>query len=358
MGKVHYVPHARLVTMDLPKHEFPTPPAYQGSRDQAFVKDKCFLCGTLLDEKNRTDEHVFPKWLLRRCELWNQKLTLQNRTLIPYAQVKIPCCFICNNIHLSPIEERVRQAFHAGPDAVRGLDRTDLFVWLSKIYYGLLFLELFLVADRTDPAAGNIMVPEWVAGFKMHHMLMQVARRVVSWPPSDFPASIFVFECQAPNDAQKSFDYGDSLYFPFLSIRVGNVGIVASLQDWGSMENTIEIPMFNVARQTPLHPQQWQQIHAMGFYMSSLFDRTPRHITLERGSHIEIVTLPIAGVSGKPLFREFVLEDYATVLARALQQPVSDIYDGTRVVDLIGIDDGPIVFPFPADEYVKFKLNP
>lgn len=343
--------------MTLPEHESIPFPAYDGSRDQAFVNDRCFLCGTLLDDTNRTDEHVFPQWLLRRCELWHQKLTLLNGTKIPYAQVKIPCCFTCNNIHLSPIEARVGQAFRSGPDAVRRLDSTDLFVWLSKIYYGLLILELFLAADRTDPAAGNIMVPEWVERLKMHHMLMQVARGVVKWQPSDFPASIFVFECQVPSAAQKTFDYGDSLYFPFISIRVGNVGIVASLQDWGSMEHEIEIPMFNVARRTTLHPQQWHQIHAMGLYMASLFDRTPSHVTLQRGTNIEIVTLPIAGPPGKPLFREFVLDDYAPVLAKVLQQPVTDIYDGARVVDLIGTGEDPIVFPVQADEYVQITIH-
>lgn len=343
--------------MTTPDHELATLPPYEGSRDQAFDNKRCFLCGTLLDDENSADEHVFPQWLLRRCELWNQKLTLLNRTDIPYAQIKIPCCFTCNNIHLSPIENRVGQAFKSGPEAVRALDRTDLFVWLSKVYYGLLILELNLVADRADPGAGNIMIPEWVERFKMHHMLMQVARGVVRWQPNSFPASIFVFECQVPNDVRQTFDYRDSLYFPFLSIRIGNVGIIASLQDWGSMEHTIEIPMFDAARRTVLHPQQWRQIHAMSLYTVSLFDRTPSHITLQRGPNIEIVTLPIAGLSGKPLFREFVLGDYAQALAEALEQPISEIYDGTRIADLIGRVDNPTVFPIPADEYAQVTIH-
>lgn len=343
--------------MNLPEYRSPELLAYESSRDQAFDKNRCFLCGILLDDTNRTDEHVFPQWLLRRCELWKQKLTLLNRTDIPYAQVKIPCCFTCNNIHLSPIEGRVGQAFREGPEAVIALDRTDLFVWLSKVYYGLLILELFLATDRADPKAGNIMVPEWVERLNMHHMLMQVARGVVRWPPSSFPASIFVFECQVPNDVRKTFDYSDSLYFPYLSIRIGSVGIVASLQDWGSMEHTIDIPMFNAGRRMALHPQQWRQIHAMGLYMVSLFDRTPSHITVQRGAGIEIVTLPMAGLSRKPLFRDFVLEDYAPVLAEALQQPVTDIYDGTRIVDLIGTVGEPMVFPVHADEYVQFTVH-
>lgn len=332
-------------------------PAYVVARDQAFTNDRCFLCGITLNDSNRTDEHVFPQWLLRRCNLWNQKLVLLNRTEIPYSRVKIPCCFTCNNTHLSPIEKRVRQAFSAGPDAVRGLDPVDLFVWLSKIYYGLIFLELFLAADRSDPSAGNIMSPEWVERFKMHHMLMQVARGVVSWQPGNYPASVFVFECQVPSRVEQEFDYGDSLHFPFLSIRIGNVGVVASLQDWGSMKHAVDVPMFNAAATTPLHPMQWRQMHAMGVYMASLFDRTPSHITVQSDQHVNIVTLPIRGLSRKPLFRDFVVEDYADALSESLQQPVSEIYDGSRVIDMIGRDDSPTVFPFSADEHVRVTIH-
>jgi hypothetical protein len=342
--------------MSQPADASAKPGVYEFDRDQAFTKDRCFLCGTKLGDSNRTDEHVFSQWIQRRCDLWNQRLTLLNGTKIPYSQVKIPCCFTCNNIHLSPIEKRVQKAFSEGPIAVRSLDPVDLFVWLSKIYYGLLVLELFLSADRSDAASESILSPEWVEQFRMHHMLMQVARGVVRWQPTQFPASIFVFETQIPKKVRLAFDYRDSLFFPFLSIRVGDTAIIAALQDWGSMKNTLDIPMFNAAKQIALHPQQWRQMHAMGIYMTSLFDRTPSHITLHGESVVEIITLPLGGLSGKPLFRDFVVDDYAQALAESLQQPVDEIFDGSKVVDIIGKDDATYVLPFPPDEWPRLSL--
>jgi len=334
-----------------------TAPVYTFERDQAFTNDRCFLCGCALDGVNRTDEHVFPRWLQRRCDLWSQRLVLLNRTEMPYSQIKIPCCFTCNNIHLSPIENRMKVAFEAGPDAVRDLDRTDLFVWLAKIYYGLLVVELFLQADRSDPSSSMILTPEWVEKFRMHHMLMQVARGLVEWEPGKSPASIFVFESQVPSNARQTFDYRDSLYFPYLSLRIGKTAVIASLQDWGALEHTVDIPMFNAARRVPLHPQQWRQLHAMGVYMTSLFDRTPSHMTIAGEASVRIVTMPIAGLSGKPLFRDFNVDDYAAALAESLEQPIAEIFDGSRVIDVIGKDETVFTFPFGADDNPRLGLN-
>jgi hypothetical protein len=329
---------------------------YAFERDQSFTEDRCFLCGTSLDSSNRTDEHVFPQWLLRKFDLWRQELILLNGTGIPYSQLLIPCCAPCNNDHLSQVENRVKSAFEGGPSAVRALDRTDLFVWLAKIYYGLQFRDMFLRADRADPRAGAILTPEWLEQFRMHHMLMQAARGVVRWDPSQFPASIFIFECQVPSDPKRGFDYRDALQYPYLALRIGSTGIVASLQDWGSMAD-LDIPMFEAARRIMLHPRQFHQVDAMAGYLTTLFDRTPSHLTIHRDTYVDIHTLPIGGLSGRPIFRDFQVEEYAEVFADRLQQPVDDIYDGSRVADVVGRDERPFEFPFSADDMPGLAIS-
>lgn len=323
---------------------------YEFELDQAFTEDRCFLCGATLTKGNRTDEHVFPRWMQQQFELWDQKLTLNNGTTIPYRQLTIPCCSTCNNHHLAPIEDRVKIALAAGVAGINALDRTDLFVWLGKIYYGLLFRDLFLHGDRRNPKAGTLVTQEYLKQFRMHHMLLQVARGVVRWPSEQHPASVFVFEAQLPSRAGAQFDYRDSLFFPFLSIRLGGVAIVASLQDWGSLRSFVDIPMFNVASRIALHPKQFRQVHAMGMYMASRMNRTPHHMTIGHEEVVEIVTLPIGGMSRKPLFDDFVLADYARVLAESFDQPISEIFDGQKVVDIIGRDAEPFVLPSDADD--------
>ena len=44
----------------------------------ALDHDHCFLCGVELTDAIRTDEHVFPKWMQRDFDLWNEELNLLN----------------------------------------------------------------------------------------------------------------------------------------------------------------------------------------------------------------------------------------------------------------------------------------
>src|SRR2546430_27745 len=88
---------------------------YVPGENQMVLEGHCFLCGTLLTDDNRTDEHVIPQWLQRTHNLWQQRMHLLNGTTMPYASLKIPCCSDCNNVRLCPIEEAVSIAFAAGP---------------------------------------------------------------------------------------------------------------------------------------------------------------------------------------------------------------------------------------------------
>ncbi|MGC2743214.1 MAG: hypothetical protein WA672_08500 [Candidatus Angelobacter sp.] len=88
-------------------------------------------------ERN-TDEHVIPKWVQQRYDLWNQRLTLLNKTEISYRQLTIPCCVTCNGTHLNKIETAMQQACDAGAQAVRDLLSQTVFIWMGKILYGLL----------------------------------------------------------------------------------------------------------------------------------------------------------------------------------------------------------------------------
>ena len=75
------------------------------SRPRRFGRSTCFLCSAPLRAKNRSDEHVFPKWLLQRFNLWDLKLSLLNGTDISYKQLTIPCCKTCNHYCPAKISE-------------------------------------------------------------------------------------------------------------------------------------------------------------------------------------------------------------------------------------------------------------
>jgi len=63
----------------------------------------------------------------------------------------------CNTLHLRPIEDRVNAAILKGYKGVANLDPVTLFLWLGKIFYGLLYKELFLVRDRKSGRSAPIV---------------------------------------------------------------------------------------------------------------------------------------------------------------------------------------------------------
>src|SRR6185437_5427329 len=121
---------------------------------------------------NRSDEHVIPRWVQDRFGLWNERLNLLNGSSIPYRQLTVPCCRTCNNVHLSQIENRVRSAVALGFEAARELDQKTWFLWLGKIFYGLLLREYFLKRDRKSPRTGRIVPRSLIEQYELHHTML------------------------------------------------------------------------------------------------------------------------------------------------------------------------------------------
>ena len=52
---------------------------YSPFETMTFTYDKCFLCGEPLTKENNSDEHVFPKWLQHKFNLWEKESRQNNR---------------------------------------------------------------------------------------------------------------------------------------------------------------------------------------------------------------------------------------------------------------------------------------
>jgi len=194
--------------------------AYWRDRDMALDHDHCFLCGIRLDGVNRTDEHVFPKWMLKRFNLWNSELTLLNRTQIRYRSLTIPCCHDCNTFWLSQVEAKVATAFEVGHEAVANLDKTLLCLWMWKLYYGIHFKEIALPADRTAAPGLPIVSAGYLGRFAEVHHVLQAMRSKVRF--KYVPGSVYVYEAQVPAKPEQQFDYRDSRRSTYLAIRAGD----------------------------------------------------------------------------------------------------------------------------------------
>ena len=245
-------------------------------------------------------------------------------------------------------------AYRQGYEAVCTLERTTLFLWLAKIFYGIMYLELRLLQDRPDPQSGSILPPEFVQQYRMHHMLLQAGRGIVRWEQGSFPASMYFFRCQVVDEQRLNFDYRDHLIKPFFSIRFGEVGIVAALQDWSAMEETLTIPKFDLAHSLPLHPRQFSEVVAIGLHAYLKFNRIPTHLVESHPDHLLIRTAPLGGMVGGELFNPFDADEFAQLLAHCWQVPIEQIYDGKAWVSLLVHPDGtPHHIPFNLDQQVE-----
>jgi hypothetical protein len=302
-----------------------TPRLFDAIGAQRVGRKLCFLCGRRLTKSNRSNEHVFPKWLQHRYDLWDQQLTLLNGTHLRYRSLTIPCCRSCNTRHLSPIEDVVEKATRRGPSGVRRLSQRTLFLWIGKIFYGILFKEGLLRADLPNPQSGRLVPRGMLQSFRMHHYFLQGARVPIRFV-GFFPASIFVYRLQKHGDRRLQFDFRDHPPALAIAIRMGSIGIVAALQDGGAQKELYG-SYLDRFHSYSLHPLQFSELIASFFYKASLFNRTPKYMIMESVTSLNVMQLPLQGFSLKPVFDEWEQGTYAQVLAFHLRTPTDKIFE-------------------------------
>jgi hypothetical protein len=231
----------------------------------------------------------------------------------------IPCCFKCNNKFLKPFEDKVHSAFQKGYDFFRQLDKEIVFYWLGKIYFGIMYRELFLSIDRSRPNKGSITTPEYMRSFYSHFLFLQGIRNKHTFKDF-FPASIFYFKTQKPKDIDKQWDFIDNHNTLFISIRLGEIGIVSPLQDGEATMYLDE--MLNEHRDIELHPLQFREITARILYKRLLMNRTPKFINVQHGKKSETIMMPLQGMSMKPIFDDWDNNTYAVLLSQITDVPI------------------------------------
>lgn len=237
---------------------------------QRFNSSYCFLCGAQLKD-NRTQEHVFPKWLQNTFNLWSQQLRLQNGTGIPYRQLTISCCQECNGVYLASLEREMSTAVKGGYTAIMRLKEDIIFQWISKIFYGILFKELFLATDRQRPTLGTIATSELLKTLDILHGHLQSIRYPMLFEAGQ-PWSIFVFKCHDYELPERNFHYHDVFQTLTFSIRMGEVGIIAALNDNNLLHDWF-VSSFSRFEDIPLHPIQFDELSALVTYQAFLINR-------------------------------------------------------------------------------------
>jgi hypothetical protein len=92
-------------------------------------------------EKPDNEEHVIPRWMQSRYDLWTKTLNIPNGTRLQYRNVRVPVRS-SDNTKFGEIENRISQG---------SFDLQEVYLWALKIHIGLLFRDASLKIDRSIP---------------------------------------------------------------------------------------------------------------------------------------------------------------------------------------------------------------
>jgi hypothetical protein len=122
-----------------------------------------------------------------------------------------------------------------------------------------------------------------------------------------------------------NFDFKDCILLHTIAIRMNDIGVIACLQDNHAHQSAFT-SHFAKIRKIPLHPLQIDELTAMMFYKTSLLNRTPKYLTMFAKDRREVISMPLQGMSSKPIYDQWSQEEYAKYLSFYCKIPFEDCY--------------------------------
>jgi hypothetical protein len=270
---------------------------YRNLNKETFDDKNCFLCGKECESK--TAEHIFPKWLQHKYDLWNQKLGITNDTTIQYRYLTVPCCSTCNSEDLSRMESKFQKLLERSFSDLDIEDEKIIFQWTAKILYATRYKELSLLLDRRNPDLGKIMSPSELEGYSSLHLFLQSIRYKTTFS-SPKPWSLFIFDCK-----DDDFFYHNNIAGLCMSMKFGKIAITIVYED----NNVIEDFMggFKKLRGFPLNFPQYLEVNCNIFYSAVIKDKVPKYITTYNKDSNELLVNTVGILRS----REWNDEEYA-----------------------------------------------
>jgi hypothetical protein len=280
---------------------------YQPFQRMQFDNRHCFLSGDKLDGTHQVP--VFAKWLQVEYHLAQMPFKMLDETMKSYGDLYLPCTIESQN-SLQRLEETIQLAFEKGYDAVKELDPNLIFLWVAKTVYGVIFNEIqSAIKQQHTFAEGFNMSQGLIHKFSWLHQMLQQLIKPISL--EDFtPYSIFICEV---NNQENEFAYRDEINTLTLSLRMKNFGLLVNLQDNGANKIYHEAVWDKINSKT-LHPIQFEELCAKIFYSAYLFNRLPEYHAIITDEEIFIETMPLRGMSGKPIFDQWQVKIYGQVV--------------------------------------------
>ena len=288
---------------------------YDPFKSMTFSRHACFLCGTIVTDDEQIP--VFPAWLQKRYGLEAKNLLLLDQSTISYQEMQIPCCPICREIS-EKLETEIHEAAKNGIEGFEKLEEKTLFLWLAKIFYGILVTELKTEANpliKPEHSVGEN--PKMLQKFQSLFMLLQALRVPIEF--DDFtPSSIFIIPLKRETNSPE-FSYRDDITTMMFSIQLDDVLIVSNLLDNGFLKKALTPVLRAIVGET-LHPIQAAEFSARVYYAAYLFNLVPDYFvrkTPPGATHLIYDTL-VDDITAS-IFNPWENDVYATALEKFWQ---------------------------------------
>ena len=206
---------------------------------ERFIRDvcdgnHCFICGASPENVKFNDEHIVPRWILRKLDLFNEQITLPTGQKIRYGSYTLPCCAECNSFLGKTFEEPISAAVDGGLEGVNklveGPGGWTVFLWLALIFLKTHLKDTLLRIDLDRRKRDDRIASAYDWGLMHHIHALARARQVGATIADDVFGTLAVLPAKV-DDHLFEFDYRDVYEANTVLLRVGDVAFVAVLDD-------------------------------------------------------------------------------------------------------------------------------
>jgi len=283
---------------------------YQPFKNFDFKYKNCFLSGDTFNSPI-VEIPILPEWLLKVANFTGEEqIKLLDESVRSYNALKVPCNEELRVHFLEPLEEKIANAFAGGYAEVSHLDEVALFRWIGKFMYSLIYIEMNAAVRLQQLSADGVNMSQGLMHKfgNLHTMIQGIYLDVVF---EDFsPWSILVVPLE---DANTPFSFRDEINTMTFSMKLGDFGIIACLQDNGTNKK-FHADLLQQIEGKALSAAQFEELCARFYYSAYLFNRLPEYAILPVEGSIYIDAMPLRGTLNKPLFDHWQQKTYAQVL--------------------------------------------
>src|SRR3569623_1224864 len=267
------------------------------------ISTHCPLCGRAFSRLSSDEEHIFPKWLLHKHDLWNRRLNIPNFIGKPYKSVKIQVCTRCNGKRFGAVETRLAPLFASSDSlaSIRDVEDDVLAIWLGKIFWLLIRKSHSVVDFRTRDSSNpdRIIPADLLPGtlfLGMFERTFATGKGMVSCFSADppipelfyhAPYSLYRFKIDTRDNRFESFDFFDNPLTLGLGFRSGNLGVVCLFD--GGLHKRFRQPWYKFLLREALHPQQFAETTARMIYDQTVLHESAYEVTYYWNQHLKAV---------------------------------------------------------------------